>query len=54
MLRDVPRTSEVRARTPLELYALKREVFVPAVSGYRPAEGAAEAVISRRLEGPDG
>ena len=52
LLRDVPRTSEVRARTPLELYALKRDVFVPAVSGYSPAAAAAEAVISHRLEGP--
>ena len=47
LLRDVPRTAEVRARTQLDLYALTREVFVPAVSGYGPAAAAGdEAVVS--------
>ena len=50
LLRDVPRTAEVRARTPLELYALEREVFVPAVSGYRPAAAEADAVVASMLD----
>jgi CRP-like cAMP-binding protein len=50
LLRDVPRTAEVRARTPLDLYALTREVFVPAVSGYRPAAAAADAAVVSMLD----
>ena len=47
LLRDVPRTAEVRARTQLDLYTLTRDVFVPAVSGYGPAAAAGdEAVVS--------
>jgi len=49
LLRSVPRTTAVRARTALDLYTLERDVFVPAVSGYRPASVAADAVISRLL-----
>jgi MFS family permease len=49
LLRNLPRTSEIRARTPLDLYALERDVFVPAVSGYRPAAAAADAGIARML-----
>jgi MFS family permease len=49
LLRDVARTTEVRARTDLDLYALDRDVFVPAVSGYRPASAEAETVVASRL-----
>ncbi len=49
LLRDVPRTAEVRARTALDLYALKREVFVPSVSGYRSAAAAADAGVVSML-----
>ena len=51
LLRAVPRTAGVRARTALDLYTLESDVFVPAVSGYRPASVAADAVISRLLGG---
>jgi MFS family permease len=50
LLRNVPRTAEVRARTALTLYALERDVFVPAVSGYSPAAARADAVVARMLD----
>lgn len=50
LLRDVRRTTEVRARTELTLYALDREVFVPAVSGYRPAAATADAIVACMLD----
>jgi MFS family permease len=49
LLRDVARTTEVRARTDLDLFALDRDVFVPAVSGYRPASAEADTVVASRL-----
>jgi MFS family permease len=49
LLRDVPRTTTVRARTPLALYALDRRHFVPIVSGYSESATAAEMVIETRL-----
>jgi MFS family permease len=49
LLRDVPRTAAVRARTALTLYALDRDVFVPAVSGYSPAAARADAVVANML-----
>ena len=49
LLRDLPRTSEVRARTALDLYALERDVFVRAISEYRPATAAADTAIARML-----
>lgn len=53
LLREVPRTTTVRARTPLELYALHRRYFAPAVSDYRSSGREAEAVIHDRLEAFD-
>jgi hypothetical protein len=50
LLRDVPRTAEVRARTSLSLYALDRDVFVPAVTGYSPAAARADAVVASMLD----
>jgi hypothetical protein len=50
LLRDVPRTAEVRARTALTLYVLERDVFVPAVTGYRPAAATADAVVASMLD----
>jgi MFS family permease len=49
LLRDVPRTTTVRARTPLALYALDRRHFVPTVSGYSESAAEAETVVETRL-----
>jgi hypothetical protein len=49
LLRDVPRTTSVRARTPLTLYALDRTHFVPTVSGYTASAAEADAVVESRL-----
>jgi MFS family permease len=50
LLRDVPRTAAIHARSALELYGLDRAVFVPAVSGYRPSAAAADAVVASMLD----
>ena len=49
LLRDVPRTSTVRARTALELYTLDRRQFVPTVGGYTASAAEAEALVEARL-----
>lgn len=49
LLRDVPRTATVTARTPLALYALERDEFLAAVTGSAPARAAADVVVSERL-----
>ena len=49
LLRDVPRTTTVRARTPVSLYALDRRHFVPIVSGYSESAAEAEVVVETRL-----
>jgi predicted MFS family arabinose efflux permease len=49
LLRDVPRTTTVRARTPVELYELDRRHFVPTVSGYSESAAEAETVVETRL-----
>ena len=49
LLRDVPRTTTVQARTPLTLYALDRRHFVPTVSGYSESAAEADVVVETRL-----
>jgi MFS family permease len=50
LLRDLPRTATVRARTQLELYALDRDEFIGVVTGHAPSSEAAESVVAARLE----
>jgi MFS family permease len=54
LLRDVPRTATVRARTPLRLLALERELFLAAVTGSRLALALAHDVADRRLSSGGG
>jgi MFS family permease len=49
LLRPTPRTATVRAVTELELLALGREDFVPAVTGHPESAAQANAVIAARL-----
>jgi MFS family permease len=49
LLRDVPRTATVRARSDSSLLALDRADFLNAVTGYAPSLSSAEAVVGLRL-----
>lgn len=49
LLRDVPRTATITARTDVRLYALERDDFLAAVTGYSSAMEAGEAVVAERL-----
>jgi MFS family permease len=49
LLRDVPRTAMVTARTDVELWALERDIFIAAVTGHAPSAEAADAVVASHL-----
>lgn len=49
LLREIPRTATVTAKTNVVLYALDRDDFLAAVTGHAPSAGAAEEVVSARL-----
>jgi MFS family permease len=49
LLRDVPRTASVMAETDAVLYALDRDTFISAVTGFAQSLSAAEAVVGMRL-----
>ena len=49
LLRDVPRTATVAARSDVDLYALDRDEFIGSVTGHAPSAEAADAVVMQRL-----
>jgi MFS family permease len=49
LLRDVPRTASVTAKTDVRLLTLDRDEFLAAVTGHEPSAAAADAVVTARL-----
>jgi CRP-like cAMP-binding protein len=49
LLRDVPRTASVTARTDLALLALERDDFLAAVTGHAGTAEAVSALVETRL-----
>jgi hypothetical protein len=49
LLRDVPRTATVRARTDATLLAIERDEFLSVVTGYERASEVAHGIASERL-----
>jgi len=54
LLRDIPRTAGITARTPARLYGLDGPLFIASVTGHADSEAAAEATIAARLGGAGG
>jgi CRP-like cAMP-binding protein len=49
LLRDVPRTATVIAKTPVRVLSLEREPFLLAVTGHPQSHEAAHAVATERM-----
>jgi MFS family permease len=49
LLRDVPRTATVTARTDVDLLTLERDAFIAAVTGHPESANAANAVVTSRV-----
>lgn len=49
LLRDVPRTATVTAKTPMTFQTLDRVSFLEAVTGYPQSHARAEAIVEERL-----
>jgi len=49
LLRDIPRTATVVARSDAQLLALERDDFIATVTGFAPSAEAADSVIAARL-----
>jgi CRP-like cAMP-binding protein len=49
LLRDVPRTATVAAVDALRVFALERDDFIGAVTGYAPSREAADSVVAALL-----
>lgn len=49
LLRDVPRTATVRAKSESELYALRREPFLAALTAHPASDAAARGLAASRL-----
>jgi CRP-like cAMP-binding protein len=50
LLRDVPRTATVTAKTDVQLDALDKTSFLSAVTGHDPSARAADALVHARLD----
>jgi len=49
LIRDVPRTASIRARTPMALWTLERDVFLAAVGGHPLSRRSADDLVAERL-----